>query len=131
MQDFQHGVVRILREVRHRVAQHLAPDIDAVHVALSAAGSNISPSLIGRQAHQVGYGMHDFALGFVRVRLVARVAEWVADVVRGERHQRVERRVVEVVVDRIAGEERANQLELGEDLVNALVELGLVHGALR
>ncbi len=107
MQDFEHGVVRVLGEVRDRLTQQLAAHIDAVHVAFGPARCDVAPGLICWQPRQLSDLVYDFAFGLMCVRLVARVAERIADVVRGKPEQGIESGVVEVLIDRITRRERA------------------------
>ena len=45
-QNLDDAVVRILREVDHAVREHLAPDVEAVHVAFGTARRHIAPCLV-------------------------------------------------------------------------------------
>ena len=80
-QNLDDAVVGVLGEVDDAVGEHLAPDVEPVHVALGAAGGDVAPCLVSRQVHQVGEAANDLALELVGVGEEVAVVKGVSDVV--------------------------------------------------
>ena len=128
-QDLDDAVVGVLREVDDAVREHLSPDVEAVDVALGPAGGDVAPRFLPRQARHFRELADDLSLHLVGVASKVAVVERVADVVDGVLHEGQQRRVVEVVVARIADLLSVQRLEVVLQGVEALsrVRARLVH----
>ena len=101
-QVFEDAVVGVLGKIDHALGVKFPPHIEAVHIALGAAGSNIAPSLFRLQAQQLGKSRHHFPLEGVAVAAEVAVVKGIAHIVGAIVQKGQQLRIVEVLVDRIA-----------------------------
>ena len=80
-QYLDNAVVGVLGKVDHAVGEELAPQVQAVHIALGPAGGDVAPCLLPGQAHHVSEMPDDFALYLVGVAAEIAVVKRVSDVV--------------------------------------------------
>ncbi len=91
-----------LGKVKHCVGKELTGRIKPVPIALDAAGGDIAPGVRRRNTQQAGETVDDFPLDFVGVAPEIAGMKRVAHIVNGILHQGQQRRIVKILVDRIA-----------------------------
>ena len=77
----EYGVVGLLGKVKHSIGVKFPCQIEAVHIALSAAGGDVAPSVFGVQTGELGEVENDLAFELMGVGPVVGFVERVSHVV--------------------------------------------------
>ena len=113
------AVVGVLGEVDGAGWEEFPAHVQAVHVALGAAGGDVAPGFLAVQAHEVGEVGDDLPFDLVGVGPVVAALEGVSDVVRAVLEERQQAGIVEVLVGGVAHLPPGRVLEGVQEFVQA------------
>ena len=124
----QHAVMGFLGEVEHRVREHLPGQVQAIHVPLGPARSDITPGIFGSDAQQAGEPVDHLSLELVgiapEIAVMKRVANVVDRVIQKGQHCRE----IEILVRRVPYLPLARVLNFVQQFVQALLDFRLGEG---